>query len=333
MDKTKTLLIAIMLAALSAAMLISVIIKNQSVKSLYEDVTFTQITMEARQYVSNIEYGLKNGSELEKYYDMDSELEGICQSSSYIDGAYIVSAKKYLLYQTGVKAIQGVLRVPDKIKGSYAVYRDNGCYFVVTKINNADNSTAGFLIMRVENSAILNAVADYDRQNQIQSFVIGCEIAGIAVFIIRRAVLASKKKPVFYIIKTLSTLLILAVILDSGVTMIRYYQISNDASLQTVDKIAQALQTSLNEVRAKGVSSDEIYDLSGWLDKSKTEMPIVNTITAEKNEKITATVSNAYVLGFLGQSALRQLFLLAGCLLFCFTVYKVSYYRLKTDDN
>jgi hypothetical protein len=226
-----------------------------------------------------------------------------------------------LLYQSGVKTTNDTLQIPEKTGQStgktYRVYTADNRYYLVMPIENGSGAYAGYLILRISKDAISNSVTENYRQNIIQSALIGLEIIGLALFIIHRSKPKKKAWRAFSLLKTISVMLICALLLDSAVTVVRYYQIANDVSAQTVDKVVQVLKSDVDQIKEEGVSSDQIYDLNGWLEKSKTEMPMVSSLYANKNNEITATVSQSYVNSFLQQSLFRMSLLAAGCLLLC----------------
>jgi len=336
LKKTKAFFFLIILFAITLCLTFSVMIKNGSVKSLYEDVTFTQVTTEAKQYTAQIEYGLKYGRELDNFYNIDDTLTGIQQCSSYIEGVYIVSADNLLLYQKGAKSVANTLYVNKEAfnQGNkiYDMYENGGKYYIVSQITGS-SGIAGYLILRVSADAISNSVAGFDRQNLLQSVLIGGEIVALCLFALRRAKLSSKFQSAFFLIKLLSVSLVCFVLLDSGVAVLRYYQIVDNAATQTVNKIAQALQGNVDEVMSKVVTSENIYDINDWLQKNEREMPIVASLSADKNNIITAKVSQKYVNNFLEQSVLSMSMLLAGCILFCiltFLLTALTKRKLKT---
>lgn len=321
MLKTKLYLFFCVVLVIVIAMEASDIIKNYSVKELYEDIIFTQITMESKQYVSEIEYDIKYGRDLEGFYNMNETLKNIEESSSYIEGAYIVSSKNKLLYGNGRKAVGNELYIPKgakfKSNSSYYMYIKNGIYFIVSRIKNDKSVTAGYLILRVTSDAVSNTIADFINQNNIQSLIIGGEIIALALLIIRRAKPAKGKGLVKSLFIPLCSLLICAIIVDSGVAILRYNQIAGGATVQMVDKVSQSLQSSVDQVMEKGVPSDRLYDLSGWLEKNKSEMPAIASFSLENNEKITASVSRSYITGFIEKTIFRLSLLLLACILLC----------------
>lgn len=316
--KLKLLFLLLIPAALAAVMCYSLDIKYRSIDELYEDVTFMRITSEARQYVSQIEYGIKNGRQLDNFFNMQDTLKGIQGCSSYMEGAYIVSASAKLLYQSGLNAGNVSLSVPVKdvfSKGkAYTVY-DSGKYFYLTvPIRNKSKSPEGYLLMCLGKIAVSNAVSDCNRQDMIQSVVIALEIFGIALLLLRRVKPDKRGSIVLRLMLLLSIAATLSAALDSGMVIAKYYRIVDNTTRQSANKMAQALQSDVDSVMAKGISSERIYDLNGWLAENCSELPIVTSLTLDSNNKITAAVSKSYINSFLNRFVHRIILFLLVCM-------------------
>lgn len=317
MVKMKLLFIIVLLLALSVVMYSSLAVKDLSIREVYEDLTFMRISLEARQYTSQVEYDIKYGRQLDNFYDMQETLNGVQSCSSYMEGAYIVSASGKLLYQSGRNPEGLSLTIPkDPVysKGKlYTMTEDAGHYYLTSPINDGNGKIDGYLIMSIGKNAVDNAVTDYDRQNRVQTVMIVLEIFGIALFIIRRIRPNKKNQLAFKLMLVLSLGVTMAAALDSGVVLARFYQVVNDAAHQSADKMAQALQSRVDSVIAKGVSADRIYDLNGWLTQNSSELNIVTSLTLDRNEKITANVSQAYINSFFNKFLRRISMLLLAC--------------------
>jgi len=317
--KAKPIFTVLLLIGLLAVMYGSLNIKDHSIREVYKDVTFMRITMEARGYISQIEYGMKNGRQLDNFYNMQETLLGIQGCSSYMEGAYVVSASGKLLYQNGVKADKLSLTIPQNPvypKGKlYTLQEDEKYYYLAVPIENGSGQIEGYLLMCIGKNAVDNAVSDYNNQNRIQTLVIGLEIFGMAVFLIRRIRPNKKKQMAFRLALLLSIAVTTTAVLDSGLVIARFYQIVSDTTLQSANKMAQALQSDVDSVVAKGVSLERIYDLNGWLAKNSSELTIVKSLTLDRNRKITATVSRTYIYSFFNRFLLRTALLVLVCIL------------------
>lgn len=336
--KNKLLFIIFFLAALSVVMFSSLNIKDRSIREVYEDLTFMRISLEARQYISQIEYDIKYGKQLDNFYDMQGTLKGIQSCSSYIEGVYIVSASAKLLYQSGL--IEGInLTIPKEqinpAEGLYIMEEDVSHYYLTDPIRDGGGKIVGYLIICLDKSAVSNAVSDYNFQNKVQTAIISLEIFGITLFVLSRMQPNKKNQVALKLMLVLSIMVTGAAVLDSGLILARFYQVVNDATHQSADKMAQSLQSEVDSIISKGISADRIYDLNGWLAKNSSELTIINSLTLDRNEKISATVSQVYINGLFKKFLLRISLLLFVCALAGFLACRtlIVLTRLKANGR
>lgn len=307
--KIKVVFILLLLVFLTAAMTGYQVVKEGSIRELYEDVTFMRIATEARQYISQIEYGIKNGRQLDNFFNMQETLKGVQGCSSYMEGAYVVSAGAKLLYQRGIEADSLNLDLPpdgQDLGGELFTVREEGPYFYLTSpIQKAGGGIEGYLIMCIGQNAVNNAVSEYNHQNKIQSLLIAVEIFGAALLMIAR-VKPERKNLALRLMLVLSLAVTTAAVVDAAMVCTRFYQIVDDATTQTANKMAQALQSQVDSVVEKGVPAARIYDLNGWLAQNSSEMDIVTSFNLERNNKITANVDQEYIKGFLYRLLVRS---------------------------
>jgi hypothetical protein len=336
MAKNKLLFIMLCLAALLVVMFSSLNIKDRSIREVYEDLTFMRIALEARQYISQVEYDIKYGRQLDNFYDMQETLKGVQSCSSYMEGAYIVSASAKLLYQSGLN--EGIsLNIPkDQVYPSgklFIMEEGVGHYYLTNPIKDGSGKIVGYLIMCIGKNAVSNAVSDYNLQNKVQTAIIVLEIFGIYLFILSRIKSNKKNQVALKLMLVLSITVTVAAALDTGMVLARFYQVANDAAHQSADKMAQSLQSEVDSVIAKGVSADRIYDLNGWLAKNSSELTIVTSLTLDRNQKISATVSQAYINSFFNKFLLRISLLLLACALSGFAACRIVIWLSRPKAN
>ena len=307
--KIKGIFILLLLLFLSVAMSGYQAVKEGSIRELYEDVTFMRIATEAKQYISQIEYGIKNGRQLENFYNMQETLKGVQGCSSYMEGAYVVSVGGKLLYQKGIEAKELNLAIPqepDKVAGKlYTLTKDGTYFYLASPIENARGNVEGYLIMCIGQNAVNNAVSDYNDQNALQSIIIGVEILGAAVLIMSRVKLTGRELALRLMLITCLTVTS-AIVVDATMVCTRFYQVVDDATTQTANKMAQALQSQVDLVVDKGVPAERIYDLNGWLTLNSSELDMITSLNLDRNNKITPNVSQGYVNGFLYRIVFRS---------------------------
>ena len=301
--KTKGLFVLVLVVFLSVAMSGYQVVKQSSIRELYEDVTIMRIATEAKQYISQIEYGIKNGRQLENFFNMQETLQGVLGCSSYMEGAYVVSSEAKLLYQRGIPADSLHLQVPqepvDRSENLYTVTEDGQYFYLASPIEDSRGKIEGYLIMCIGQHAVTNAVSDYNRQNQIQSIIIALEVLGAAVLLITRVKPKGGKSLARRLMLITCLLVTTSVIVDATMVCTRFYYVVEDTTTKTANKMAQALQSQVDSVVDKGVPMARIYDLNSWLAQNTSELEIVTSLNLDQNNKITAKVSQDYINGFL----------------------------------
>ncbi len=336
--KNKLPFIIFFLVALLVVMFCSFNIKAWSIREVYEDLTFMRISLEARQYINEIEQDIKYGKQLENFYDMQETLKGVQSCSSYIEGAYIVSASAKLLYQSGLTEGLSLTIPKDPIYRDgklYTVVEDAEYYYLTEPLRDKSSNIVGFLIMCLDKNAVTNAVSDYNLQNKVQTIIIYLEIFGIALLILPRVRAKKTNRLALKLTLILAVMVTGAAALDSGIALVSYYQVVNDATHQSAEKMAQALQSNVDSIKAKGISADRIYDLNGWLAKNSSELMIINSLTLDRNDKISATVSQTYINSFFYKFTLRISILLLICVLSGFVACRsvIHFSRAKANSR
>ena len=271
----------------------SYLVKRDAARSLYENLTFMRIAVEARQYIQKIEYGVKNGKDLEQFYNINSILRDIQRCSSYFVGVYVVSSTDKLLYSMNQQAGENApLRRPREFKfentNDYYLYDNAGFFDLLLPLYDT-NGTA-YVIIRLDKDIVFYSTSGLVRQEMTRSLVIALEMLGLGLIVILI------KKPKTSGIAVLTFVVALtALSADFGLSYIQYGSIAESAIVQSVNRIAQMLQNDINALRAMGISPDVIYDQNSWLKKSLQGIPMVHTMSIDSNMQVMLTVSKAYV--------------------------------------
>jgi len=316
-NRIKSLSVLLLLLSLSAVAWVSLTMKEQSANELYEDVTFMRIATEVRRYVSTIEYGVKNGRQLDNFYNMQDTLKGIQSCSSYMEGAYVISADGRLLYQRGLSAGNLRLSVPamqnTMLRQLYDRTGDDLHDYLALPVRNGAGQIEGHVVLCIAKGAVRNGVMEFDRQSLIQTVVILLEVFGLGLFLISRRKVNRQGHIAFGLVLLVSFFVTFAAALDTGVVMVRFHQFTEDAVRQSANKMAQALQSEVDAVVAKGVSAERIHDLNGWLAQNGSELTVVTSLTLDRNRRVTANPSEAYINSFMNRFLFRTLLLISVC--------------------
>lgn len=278
---------------------------------LYESVYFTRLSVEASRSTRQIEYGLENGKNLNNFYNIQSLLAETKRISSYIDGAYIISADYELLYSSD----DSETAVPTRVipiatdNSSFTFLEDSDRYIVAVPIYGKTEMPEGYMVLSVKNKAIENQIEKFSRENLIQSIAVSTLLwlSCICVFIHWKRLRGRKR---FYTSSAIALTGIVSgsVLLNGAAEVIRLQFRIDGIIQQSVSRITDALQNDLTSVSEKGADLSKIYDLNSWLLESCRNIPFIDNLIYDKNYKITAFVSESYIGG--------QLFLLVRNVLF-----------------
>ena len=185
MKKVWKYALAIVLAffCLLGAMNWTMTVKNETIDSAYRTAQETLRATELTQYINNLEFGIRYGKALENYFNMDSVLEAILRSSSYVEGAYIIDNEAKLLYQAGEPIPDAAeLKVLHNGSELYVSSEQFGNAFMFMDIDAADGSQAGTLIVMLNNDIMNTLISSYQQEGRRQSWVILAE--GLILFVI-----------------------------------------------------------------------------------------------------------------------------------------------------
>ncbi|MDE7234940.1 MAG: hypothetical protein K2N29_07810, partial [Ruminiclostridium sp.] len=139
-----------------------------------------------------------------------------------------------------------------------------------------------------------NAILEFNRENRIQAAVIGILtfLAGTVAMIhcCRR-----EKRIVGDSTKTVSITVCAGALIDTAITLFKFWTTIDSLIQQSVNKITMTLQNDLDTVTEKGISAGRIYDLNSWLFESSRRIPFIENMIYDKNYKISAIVSEEYM--------------------------------------
>ena len=82
--------------------------------------------------------------------------------------------------------------------------------------------------------------------------------------------------------------------LDLLLAYSRFSGIAESATIQSVNRIAQLLQSDVDVIRTMGIPPDVIHDQNSWLRQSILGLPMIHHGALDSNMRITLTASRAY---------------------------------------
>lgn len=298
MGKLKLLMTLLMGALLILAAVNMYSVKTYALSEIYSDIIFTSLAVESQQYTRQIEYGVKNGKSLENFYGIQSVLNGARRCSSYINGAFIVSADFTVLYSVLDDDRYEITRI--RIDGFedgeiYSVYYEPSVkrFILTLPIYGRDESVCGYMVLSVDHNAVDNRLSDFYSEGLVLDSALGglVFLTG-AIFMIhccRRPERLFRRS-----LGIISAAVCSYTAIDTAISAYKLRVITDSIIGHSAADITLSLQNDLDLVAEKGVVLGKIYDFNGWLSKSVDKIPYIKNVFYDKNYRITAVISDGY---------------------------------------
>lgn len=297
MGKLKFLLALFMSTLIVLAAQRTYIAKTDMLDSIYSDIIFTQITVETQQYTRQIEYGLENGKRLENFYNIQSILSSVKRCYSYITGAFIVSDDYKLLYKSSDNEDRrlSLISIGAFSDGAmYSVHSESDKYILTMPIFGKGDAVSGYLVLSIESGAINNTLSVIKNEYKIQETIIAVIFAmfgSIALIHLCRNKNTLFRNSLGVITGTVNSF----IVIDGAISTYKLLITIESIIQQSISKITLSLQNDLDTVQQKGVAIGNIVDFNSWLLESGKRIPFIENITYDRNYKISATVSQDYI--------------------------------------
>ena len=286
-------------------------VKTDTLDSIYSDIIFTRLAVESQQYTRQIEYGIENGKSLENFYNIQTILNSVKRCYSYTSGAYIVSDDYRLLYSNADDgSVLNTISVGSFDDGSiYSVYNTADSYYLTMPIYGKGGQIGGYLVLRINNSAISNTLSDFYSEYELQAAVLAVLMFMLgSVLVIHTC--RDKNRVLRRCLGINAGIICGYIALDGAISIYKLQIMIESIIQQSISKITLSLQNDLDTVQQKGVSIGTIVDFNSWLFESGKNVPFIENITYDKNYKIAAAVSEDYIREQIGRYAVVILALL-----------------------
>lgn len=318
-DRRATLRVFIgflVLAATLAAVLLPVYqIKNNAAIQLFENLTFTRISAEARQHIRKIEFNLANGKDLEQFHGISSILRDIGRSSSYVEGVYIVGKGDVLLYShdqptAGNTPLQRQHDLAFTDNNDYAILIGDNYFDLLMPIIEADEWNEAYVIIRMDKDVVSFPISGLVTTEMRQTIIIGLQMLGLGLII-----LTLKKPKTNGIIAIVLIFALLALTMDMALSYIRFREIAESTVIQSANRIAQMLQSDIGSLTARGISADQIFDVNSWLHRSVRGIEMIHSVSMDPNMRISLTASLEHINEYSFRLLMNYAYVMAGFLI------------------
>lgn len=286
------------------------LLKTEVMSDTYSEIIFTRLAVEAQTYTREIEYGLQNGKSLDRFYGVENILGEVRRGYSYTNGVYILSAECKLLYESADEEVATPTRIREIPEGSdavYAVYNDarRDRYLISVPIRGRGETPDGYMVLSVDRMAIENTMEDSRRENIIQTAVTATLVYLCGVILLIHTC-RDRQKLLGGACRTAAVSLCGYILLDGGLSAYKLLVRIESIIQQSVSGIVMAMQVDLDAVGEKGVAFNKIYDLNDWLLDSSSQVPYIDTLIYDKNYRISAVISEDYIITQAASYAVRM---------------------------
>lgn len=271
--------------------------KRDALEDVYQTVQFSLTKVEAQQYVNQIEYGMQYGKTLTSFFKMDELLRDMHMSSSYLQGVYVIDDVGRTV-NSSTNTMLPPIEEPfvQTGQGIAEARTDYGVTYIALDINDETGTLAGQLVLKLNTDAGGNLLETDWQNSWLRTLVIMLYFGAAAViFFVRFPV---KKQGSFRLL-LLSAIVLATVVAAQGVDMAlesawasQKIEISTTRSAQ---RIAQVLQTQIDDVQRKGVTYEDIGTLDAYFAKSAESINTVDGFALDINNRVTATPSRAFM--------------------------------------
>ncbi|MGB3367797.1 MAG: MFS transporter [Acidaminobacteraceae bacterium] len=248
------------------------------------DTEIRKIYINSSDFVNKIEYSLKYGKSLDKFYGMESNLKNWKEQYDYIDNAVIILNDGRINYSyietEEVMMSDEVKTIVTSIEKDFYEYSSNGDKSIIIPIKNRKLDVEGYLKLDIKNTYFEELMKKYS--DQLTMILLILFSVGSLV-----ALLFSFSKRVFtkdggignkYIIIVVILLASLIQIIYSAMS----YNLFNDAYMELSQDIgttvATSIQSDIEKVINAGVNYDDIANLDSYFNDIMKVVPQIKNI-------------------------------------------------------
>lgn len=272
-------------------------VKRQALDEVYQTVQFSLTKVEAQQYVNQIEYGMQYGKQLTSFFKMDELLRAMHMSSSYLQGVYVVDRD-----MNTVNSSTGTILPPidaaftQTVPGISEALTNYGVTYIALNIEDETEEIAGFLVLKLNTDAGGSLLESDWNESWLRTLLICLYFAAIAIIFFARFPI---RKDGRFRLMLVSALALLIVVLAQGADLAMESEWASQkievSTTRSAQRIAQVLQTQIDEVMDKGVTYDDIGSLDAYFESSAESAEAVDSFTLDMNNRVKALPSQTFI--------------------------------------
>ncbi len=295
----KLIVFVLAAAALAGAFSHALRVKDEALADMVNSMQLALTEVETQQVVTQVEYGLRYGKQLDYYFGIGSLLRGIHMSSSYLKGVYLTDASGNTLYSTTDTAVPAGLweLLSPSADGDYESCSAGDVTYIAFSIDGDGESIAGRMVLKMDTGAMRYLAEALQEEGRLQSALVGLyALAALAIALARLPLRGrgGRFRPLAAALAICFTVLC-ALGADLGLETLKIRQEVATNVTRSSQRIAQALQQEIDAVVAKGVSYDDIYGLESYFAENAHSIPSVDGFELDLNNHVAALPSEAYI--------------------------------------
>lgn len=278
------------------------VLSYSSNQIMYED-SYSEAILQghllvAKQSVLQIEYALQYGKDIRNFYNMKNMMNQIMESLPGVNDIEIYGLNRELIYDGFEdRKNNDVDNIFTKFNEREVNYISDDIYYtLLIPISEKDGSIIAKMVINIEKKVIDDDVGLYINQLGIQFYLFS--IGGIILVIL----LLGRMKFDFTFQRNKRSFMLM-LILVSVIIIIAfnsYILISTSNSLinsfeKIGDWICSIIQNDINRILNKGVSIDKINDLNGWLEQISSQVPEIDNLFIDSDNKVQAVMSKVFI--------------------------------------
>lgn len=252
-------------------LLLSFYLNMNNFSKVYESITTSPYYISQNEQARYINYALKLGKPLNRFYGMDKYLNSIKEENEKIKSIYIYDNNSNLLYKTDKKLNEDIYKNKDP-KINY--YKGKNGYYVYSKLLNMNNHISGYLITKIDKSFIQDKVNLFFKNN-LYIVLLLAFVYSFIFFISRNLII---RKDFNYLKKFLIISLLSSQIIYGIYNVYSFNKLYIQNSNTNIKKIENILKNKLDSFDDRNINLKSTSNLNSYLNEIANSIDFVESI-------------------------------------------------------
>jgi hypothetical protein len=291
-----------------------------------------------KQRVLQIEYALQYGKDIRKFYNMKNNMNQIVESLPGVNDIEIYGIDGELLYDAFEERKNNNINEIFMKKNKRMDDRDEGLYHtLVIPIKEKNKKIIANMIINIEKKVIEDDIRVHLNELGIQFYLFTFASISLVILLLSRinfdfTIRRNRKHFVYMLILMTIGMMVLFnsyILIDTSKALMYSFE-------EIGDWICSIIQNDINEIINKGVRIDEIHDLNGWLEQISSQLPEIDNLFVDSDNKVQAVMSNDFINKQVNEMILNGVIIGIGCIfvqiIFARCIFKLEEKIYKTTE-